>query len=359
VIILEYFKRVGFKKRIIPMKNTYYKTLMAALLILGMTASIDNYKIQAEMISPIDAGAILNNYIQQQRYKEFEHSLMNMQEPVMDEPVIQLQTTAVILTDDDKKALEAVRENQEMNNYPAVISLSSKALKQNPKLTELLLDRGAAHFHLRNYSLALDDANLYLTNHPADIEGLLLKSASELMLRNFDQAILDSKKVLAKEKNAKAYEILSLAEVALQEDDKARKDAEKALKLDPEAKGAMLVLTILDLEYGHYEKAKEMATKIIDEDPESPYAYTARGFAEFHLDQYEAAKNDALKSNELYDDIAYNYVLLGKIYRLSHENHKSVQALTTAKELFHQAGDTKKSVEVELLLGEVYTEMNF
>lgn len=305
----------------------------------------------------LDAGAVLQNFLNNQRYAEMERSLINPGINNSDEPVITFQSTAVqMLTPEERKALDDVQQAFKDAKYQDVIAIANNTIKNNSDLTEMYLYRGGANYYLENYSLALDDADKYLAENPKDVKGLLLRSAVSLLLNNYKQSINDCEAVLKMEENAKAYGLCGFGYAVNEEKySKAMKYANKALRLDPQSEGAMLIKGIVYISEGKATEALEQVNNIIGSNPINAYAYTVKGYAEFQQNDYLKAQESANISTKIDPDNPYNYVLMGKIYKANKDNLKSVDQFKKARDLFYQSGNMLKAREVEKLINETYS----
>lgn len=302
------------------------------------------------------AGAILNHFMQQQQYEQFDRSLIN---PVVDqsnEPVITIQKTkATIITPEDKAAIEEVKKNYKSGDFQDVIAISNKTLSRNPDIMDLVLYRGGANYHLDNYNSALADAETYLVFNPGNTKALLLRSAANLMLKDYKQSIKDCEAVLKKEKNEKAYIVCGFNYALTNKNiKKALKYSDKVLKIDPDSEGGLLVKGIALLDSGRIEESLAVSNKLLAKDPLNSHGYTVRGFARYEDKNYAKAQEDAAIGIKFAPENPYNYLLLGKIYQQKNDKDESLTAYTKAKSLFYKNGNPKKAKETEKLINKLY-----
>lgn len=305
----------------------------------------------------VDAGAVLNQFLQQQRYEQFDHSLINPGLKQSEEPVITIEKTrAEIVTPEDTAALNDVKKAFDESNFESVVAIANQQLQRNPSLTELILYRGAANYYLGNYSVALEDAKTYLILDPENTKALLISSAANLMLKDYKNSISDCENVLKQEKNEKAYVVCGFNyAITDQKISKALKYANNALSIDPNSEGALLVKGIAFLDQGKAQQAIDESNKVIALNPVNPYAYTVRGFALFKEQNYDKAKQDATIGIKYAPENPYNYMLMGQIYQQNNDKISSLDEFKKAKALFYKNGDLTKAKELEQQINKLYT----
>lgn len=328
------------------------KLLVCSIVTCATLATINNAQAQFGA----DAGAILNQFMQQQRYDQFDRSLINPGIDQSKEPVITIEKTkATVITPEDKAAIEAAKKAFKEGDFQDVVSICNKALKRNPDLMDLVLYRGGANYYLDNYNTALADAETYLVFNPGNTKALLLRSAANLMLKDYKQSIKDCEAVLKKEKSEKAYVVCGF-NYALTDKNvkKAIKYADKALEIDPSSDGGLLVKGIALLDSNKPEESLNVSNKLIAKDPLNAYAYTVRAFARYQDKNYDKAKEDATIGIKFAPDNPYNYLLLGKVYQQDNDKEESLEALKKAKSLFYKNGNSKKAKDTEKLINELY-----
>lgn len=332
-------------------KINILKAMLAGVFVVSTFGTV-----LAEMISPIDAGVIIKHMLQQKKNEDFEQSLVDLDRKNIEHQAKTMKVKGIILTAEDTKALEDVKNCFDEKQYNAVISIATQALERNPDLYELILYRGEAQFYLRNLNLALEDATSFLKTNPGNESGLILSSAANLFLRNYSQSLNECQKALKVGQDSDAYAICGLNYAMYKDDNKkALSYAEKALKLDPDSKGALMIKGIVYLEENMPEKALQESNKLVKMSPENPFAYTIRALASYDTDQYQQAEQDAIKSIDLYPEIPFSYYLLGQVYQKYNKKQESIKAYETAKEMFYRAGNVQKAKEAEQKLDELYT----
>lgn len=328
--------------------------LIGTLVVCVSLISINNANAQFGA----DAGAILNQFMQQQRYDQFDRSLINPGLDQSNEPVITVEKTkATIITPEDKAAIESVKKNFSEGNFQDVITESNQALRKNPDLIDLILYRGGANYYLDNYNLALADAKTYLIFNPGNAKALLLRSASNLMLKNYKESINDCEAVLKKEKSEKAYVVCGF-NYALTDKNvkKALKYADKALEINPDSDGGLLVKGIAYLDSGKTDESFDASNAILKKDPLNAYAYTVRAFASFQKKNYDKAVEDATLGIKFAPDNPYNYLVLGKVYQQIDEKDKSLKEYNKAKSLFYKNDNSQMAKEAEKQINELYSK---
>lgn len=304
--------------------------------------------------SPVDVIGIVQSFMQQQKNAKFEQSLLELDSLPRRDPIVALQTSVKVLTPEETAALTNIKTSIDKKSYNDVVAQVTELLKNAPTFIDLYLDRGEAYFHLMKYEDSLKDAQEFLAKNSTNIDGIVLRSASNLMLGNYKEAITDCDNVLKRESNAKAYTICGFGYGIMNDDiAKANRYADKALKLEPDFKGAMLLKAMVQLQQKKYEEALTLSNKVLAKDPKNPFALYTRGFAYYFKDNYYKAEEDALKSQEIFPEDGYSYFLLGNIYNKTNDKTKSLANYEKAKELFIKYNEPKRVKEIDQLMAEI------
>ena len=171
---------------------------------------------------------------------------------------------------------------------------------------------------------------------------------AERALEDFDKALdngFEQSKVLA----VRGTLYYSTAKAGVRPDEAARilekalKDFDRAVKLDPRQTGPRLQRAVVELDMGDYESAVADATAVLDAAPDSAVAYVARARGECELSETDRAINDCDAAIRLDKDQIEAYVVRAKT-RL--EKSSKMRTLAEVAECGQAADDCRKAMEL-------------
>ena len=221
-----------------------------------------------------------------------------------------------------------------LGRFDEAIAQYQTALKEEPGNRSLQFDLAIAYFRKGDYLQAAQRFAAIHDREPANVRVATLLANCELHLRQVDQAILllepleeansDNldlewalgmalaragrprealtrvEKVATRGHNGEAYQLAAVLHMGLTDFDKARSDAEAAVRINPHASNAYLTLAMLDGYSGDEESAAEEYVKALKANPRNLQARTQLGVIYYNqrkLDDARQQFNEALTLN--------------------------------------------------------------
>lgn len=221
-----------------------------------------------------------------------------------------------------------------LGRFDEAIAQYQTALKEEPGNRSLQFDLAIAYFRKGDYMQAAQRFAAIHDREPANVRVATLLANCELHLRQVDQAILllepleeanpDNldlewvlgmalaragrprealtrvEKVATRGHNGEAYQLAAVLHMGLTDFDKARSDAEAAVRINPRASNAYLTLAMLDGYSGDEKSAAEEYVKALKANPRNLQARTQLGVIYYNqrkLDDARQQFNEALTLN--------------------------------------------------------------
>jgi tetratricopeptide (TPR) repeat protein len=299
----------------------------------------------AKQIPDIDAGMVLNQAIDEQQTQNSPY----MFNPFTPADMIDLQTPIkikiTVRKENPDSLFNPALESFQARNYPQAIELSNKIIKDNKDYTKAYMIRGASELYMHDYNAALKDANKILNSDPSNTHGYNIRAVANLFLHHTDQSLTDCEKSLSIDpQNAFAHSVCSVGYTMTHNYDKAFDDANKALIQNPELPEAYLARGFVNVTLGNFQQAFDDSNKVIQLYPGTSLGYTLRAYATMGLDRnIEDAMADVNRSIRLNPNLPYNYVVLGTVNKIRHENVQMIENYKTAMQLFEKNGNLEKA----------------
>jgi len=180
---------------------------------------------------------------------------------------------------------------------------------------QVFLTRGIVHAKEGRYLVAIRDYNLAEQADPTLYEIFPNKAQAYLKLKKFDKAI--EMYTFSLERNPD--DSISWAErgsVSLLQNelDKAVKDFEVALRLDPKLDVALYNGALANARLGNHAQAIRWLSQTIIHNPQDATAYLQRGKSFQAMQQYQRAQEDYSIAIKLSPEIAEVWLLRGQLY---------------------------------------------
>lgn len=233
-------------------------------------------------------------------------------------------------------------------NSMGAISAYSKAIKDNPDLTEAYLNRGMVKSSFKKYKEAISDYDVAIKLSPDSADAYCNRAASNISLQNFEKAEEDCDIALKINPDLIiAYSHRAIAKVSLNKYQEALNDANKVFAIQtvsPIALRLYLMCSAAKSALGDFDGAHEDINKVIKYTPEFAEGYVMRSLIKNEQKDFQGAIVDAEMTLRMNPRSEMGYVGRATAYTAIGESKAAEKDYQTAEEFYNKALDDIKKV---------------
>ena len=242
-------------------------------------------------------------------------------------------------------------EKRKKGNPKGAISAYNKAIKFNPDLAEVYLNRGMVKSSLRKYKDAIADYDVVIQLRPDSAFAYCNRAAANISLKNFEQAEKDCDTAL--EINTDliiAHSNRAMAKISLNKYQEALNDANIVLENHTDSTDVVrlyLMCSAAKSALGDYDGAYDDINKVITHHPEFAEGYVLRSYIKNEQKDFQGAIVDAEKLIRMKPNSEMGFVGRATAYIAFGKSKAKEEDYQTAEEFYNKAlDDVKKAIHL-------------